>query len=160
MSSRACVSPLLSALVFAVSPFAAGQTTPIRAAGLWELKHVGGGGTVIGTQTLCVSAASEARVSLFGQIALNVNCSKYAVAKAGENWTFDFVCGPSAMRSTSKGTVSGDFTSAYQVEMTESDGTMELARTIQATHQGTCPAGVAPGTLRDETGKTVTNILD
>jgi hypothetical protein len=31
--------------------------------------------------------------------------------------------------------------------MTESDGTVEQARTIKATHKGACPAGVAPGAL-------------
>lgn len=133
---------------------------PLRAAGLWELKNTGSGGTVIGTQRLCVSAASEAKTNLFGQIALNVNCSKYEAVQSGNNWTFEFVCGPAEMTSTSKGTVTGDFASAYTVEMTESDGTIQMARTIEGMHKGACPAGVAPGTLLDEKGQIITNILD
>ncbi len=115
---------------------------------------------MIGTQSLCVSAATEAKRNLFSQIALNANCSKYVTAREGDVWSFEFVCGPEEMTSTSKGTVSGNFVSAYTVEMTESDGSMDLSRTIQATRTGACPAGVAPGTLIDETGKTVTNTLD
>lgn len=160
---HALASAMLAAqfLLAAFCPaHAADPAAPLRAAGLWELKHIGGGGTVIGTQRLCVSAASEAKVNLFGQIALNVNCSKYEATESQGTWRFEFVCGPAAMTSTTKGTVSGDFDSAYTVEMTESDGTMESSRTIGATRMGDCPQGVAPGTLMDETGKILTNILD
>lgn len=152
------------AVAFGVPGPAAGAAdaapAPTRAPGLWELKHAGAGGTVIGTQTLCVSAASEAKVNLFGQVALNVNCSKYATARNGAKWSFEFACGPKEMQSISKGTVSGNLSTSYNLDMTESDGTIDMARTIQATHKGACPAGVKPGDLRDETGKTVTNILD
>jgi len=140
----------------AVSTTASGA--PIRAAGLWQLRNIGGGGTVIGTQQLCVDAASEEKASLFDQIARNTNCSKYVIAPADGAWSFEFVCGASGMTSTSKGTVSGDFTSAYKVEMTEGGGTMELSRTIEATRTGDCPSGVAPGTLLDEQGKAVADI--
>lgn len=131
---------------------------PMRAAGLWALKNLGGGGTVIGTQQLCVDAASEAKASLFDQIALNTNCSKYEIAPGNGGWAFEFVCGGGGMAATSKGVVTGDFTAAYMVEMTASDGTMELSRTIEASRTGDCPAGVSPGTLLDEEGKVVADI--
>lgn len=163
IARRRCLA-LLSVTTVTIFPSIAGANegppAPSRAAGLWELKHIGGGGTIIGTQTLCVSAASEARENVFDDIALNVNCSKYARSLAGGVWTFEFVCGPADMTSTTKGTISGDFASAYKVEMTESDGTMEMSRTIQATHKGACPAGVEAGTLMDDTGKIITNTLE
>ncbi len=64
------------------------------------------------------------------------------------------------MVSTSKGTISGDFVKAYRIEQIESDGTMELKRTIEATHAGACPAGVKPGDLMDDKGTKVANILE
>jgi hypothetical protein len=131
---------------------------PRRADGMWALKNVGGGGTVIGTQQLCVDAGSEAKASLFDQIARNTNCSKYEIARAGGGWSFEFVCGASGMTSTSKGQVSGDFATSYKVEMTEGDGTMELSRTIEARRTGECPAGVSPGTLLNEQGAVVADI--
>ncbi len=131
---------------------------PQRAAGLWELRNVGGGGQIIGTQTLCVDAASEEKASVFDQIARNTNCSKYEITPDGTAWSFEFVCGGEGLASTSKGTVSGDFATSYRVEMTEDDGTMTLSRTIEATRTGDCPAGVAPGTLRDEQGNVVADI--
>lgn len=131
---------------------------PRRAAGLWELKNLGGGGSVIGTQTLCVDDASEEKASLFDQIARNTNCSKYEITPGGGTWSFEFVCGGEGFISTTKGEASGDFTGSYRVEMTDSDGTSEMSRTIEATRAGDCPAGVAPGTLRDEQGKVVADI--
>jgi hypothetical protein len=131
---------------------------PKRADGRWELRNVGSGGTVIGTQFLCVDAASEEKASLFDQIARNANCSKYDIASADGGWKFEFVCGGGGMTSTSKGAVTGDFASAYKVEMTESDGTVEMGRTIEAKHAGDCPAGTTPGTLTDENGKVIADV--
>lgn len=131
---------------------------PRRAAGFWELKNIGGGGTVLGTQRLCVSDASEERASLFDQIARNTNCSKYEIKPDRDTWSFEFVCGGEGLTSISKGMVSGDFLTAYQLEMTDSDGTMELSRTIEASRKGDCPAGVAPGTLLDEQGGVIADI--
>jgi hypothetical protein len=123
------------------------STIPNRADGLWEFRHAGGAGTDIGTQTLCVAEGTDDTENVFSLIALNGNCSKYEIARAGDAWAFEFVCGSSEMTSTSKGTVRGDFSSAYTVEMTESDGTVEQVRTIKAARKGPCPADVAPGTL-------------
>lgn len=133
---------------------------PKRAAGNWELKHVGGGGTVIGTQFLCVDGASEEKAPLFDQIAKNVNCNKYETARVASGWTFDFSCGSGGMVANTQGSASGDFSSSYRVEMTESDGSVTLERIIEAKRLGDCPAGVAPGTLKDEEGRTVADITN
>lgn len=133
---------------------------PKRADGYWELHNIGGGGDVVGTQFLCIGGGSEERRSLFDQIARNVNCSKYDIARAGAGWTFDFSCGAAGMISTSKGTVSGDFARAYRIEQTEGDGTVELKRTVEAQHAGACPSGAKPGDLFDEKKSLIANILD
>lgn len=131
---------------------------PKRAAGNWELKHLGGGGSVIGIQFLCIDSASEEKAPLFDQIAKNINCGKYETTRAGSVWTFDFSCGPAGMTAETKGSASGDFAASYRVEMTESDGSMTLERTVEAKRVGDCPAGVAPGILRDEEGRTIADI--
>ncbi len=133
---------------------------PKRADGYWALKNVGGGGTVIGTQHLCVGGNSEERGSIFDQIALNVNCSTYDFKQTGAGWEFTTVCGKTPMVSTSKGKISGDFAKSYRVEMTVEEDGLTLSRTIEASNGGACPAGVAPGDLMDEKGSKVTNILN
>lgn len=112
----------------------------------------------MGTQQLCVDASSEEKASVFDQIARNTNCSKYEIVPGEEAWSFEFVCGPAGMTLTTKGTVEGDFASSYKVEMTESDGSMEMSRTIEASHTGDCPATVTPGSLLDEQGAFVADI--
>lgn len=133
---------------------------PRRADGYWALKNVGGGGTVIGTQHLCVGGGSEERASVFDQIALNVNCSTYDTKQTDAGWEFDIVCGKPPMVSENKGKISGDFAKSYRVEMTVKEENITLSRTIEASNGGACPAGVAPGDLMDEKGSKVTNILN
>lgn len=47
----------------------------------------------------------------------------------------------------------------YSIELAENDGTMEMKRTVQARHVGSCPSGVAPGDLMDDAGKKIANTL-
>ena len=136
------------------------KRAPKRADGYWALKNVGSGGTVIGTQHLCVGRDSEERGSIFDQIALNVNCSTYDFKRTDAGWNFETVCGRAPMVSDTKGTISGDFAKAYKIEMTAKEGDFTQSRTIKASNEGACPAGVIPGDLMDENGKKVTNILN
>lgn len=144
----------------------AGQITrtskgaPKRADGYWALKNVGGGGTVIGTQYVCVGANSEERGSILDQIALNVNCSTYEVKATETGSEFHIVCGKPPETSETTGKVSGDFAKAYKVEMTVKESDLTQTRTIDASNGGACPAGVAPGDLMDDKGKKVANILN
>jgi hypothetical protein len=133
---------------------------PKRADGYWALKNIGGGGTVIGTQHLCVGGNSEERGSVFDQIALNVNCSRYDFKQSDAGWEFDTMCGKAPMVSEAKGKISGDFAKSYTVEMTVTEDGLTLSRTVEASNGGTCPAGVAPGDLMDDKGSKVTNILN
>ena len=57
-------------------------------------------------------------------------------------------------------TISGDFATAYTIEMTAKEGDFTQRRTIKASNDGACPAGVMPCDLTDENGKKVTNILN
>ena len=133
---------------------------PKRADGYWALKNIGGGGTVIGTQHLCVGGDSEERGSIFDQIALIVNCSTYDFKRTDAGWDFNTVCGKAPMVSEAKGKISGDFAKSYKVEMTVKEDAVTQSRTIEARHGGACPAGVAPGDLMDEKGGKITNILN
>jgi hypothetical protein len=62
------------------------------------------------------------------------------------------------MISEAKANISCEFVKAYRVEMTVTEGDVTQRRTIEASHRGACPAGVAPGDLVDESGKKVGNI--
>lgn len=155
---------MLAALALATCRSEAAPLTakgaPKRADGYWALENVGGGGTVIGTQHLCVGGDSEERGSVFDQIALNVNCSTYEFKPSAAGWAFDFVCGKPPMVSKSKGKITGDFAKSYKVEMTVEEDGLTLSRTIDASNGGACPAGVKPGDLMDEKGAKITNILN
>jgi hypothetical protein len=168
-SSIVMVSVVFAALTLAPCRSESGAASPIartskgapkRADGYWALKNIGGGGTVIGTHHLCVGGTSEERGSVFDQIALNVNCSRYDFKEPDAGWDFHFVCGKAPMVSESKGKISGDFAKSYKVEMTVTEDGLTLSRTVEASNGGPCPAGVTPGDLMDEKGSKVTNILN
>lgn len=133
---------------------------PKRANGYWALKNIGGGGTVIGTQHLCVGGDSEERGSVYDQIALNVGCSTHDFKRTDAGSEFHTVCGKAPMVSETKGRISGDFARSYKVEMTVTEDGVTLSRTVEASNGGGCPAGVAPGDLMDEQGRKVANILN
>jgi hypothetical protein len=134
---------------------------PKRADGYWELKHIGSGGTMIGTQFLCIGGDAEERGTVFDGIAIkNSNCGKYEIKRNGAAWDFAFVCGAAPMLAETSGKVSGDFTYRYTIKMQAKEGDLSQSRTIEARNGGACPAGVAVGDLMDEQGKKVTNTLN
>lgn len=133
---------------------------PKRADGYWGLKIIGRSGSVMGSQFLCIAGDAEERRSVFDGVAMNINCSKYEIKRNGATWDFAFVCGSAPMLAETMGTVSGDFTAAYKIEMQAKEGDFSQSRTIEASNGGACPTGAAPGDLMDDRGKKVTNTLN
>ena len=123
----------------------------------------------MGTQNLCVSEATEARFSAFDQITqeqlLGYKCSRADFHKADNGWAFDVACdsGISASEGggivTSKGTISGDLRSMYEVHMTVQQAGESHSGLIRAQHTGSCPSGRKPGDLVIDGAETV-NVLE
>jgi hypothetical protein len=105
--------------------------------------------------------------SAFDQITqaplLGYTCSKTDFRPAAGGWTFDVACDtgiPAALGGgivTSKGTISGDISTAYDIQLSVTQAGRTPKSTIKAAWKGPCPAGRKPGDL--VSGSTVVNVL-
>ena len=137
---------------------------PKRRSGWWEFTA----DTVRGRQNMCVTEATEAVVSAFDQITqaplLGYNCSKTDFHKSGSGWAFDVACDtgiPAAIGGgvmTSKGTISGDIRTRYEVQMSVAQAGVTRNGTVKAEWKGACPAGRKAGDLVID-DSTIVNVL-
>ncbi|HKS84095.1 MAG TPA: DUF3617 family protein [Pseudolabrys sp.] len=143
---------------------------PTRKAGLWELKMEFQGRN-LPTQLMqqCTDAASDRLMTLnFGGTAER-NCQKRDIHNNGATITVDSVCSFGNMTTTSHAVVSGDFNSAYtvQINSTRQGGRPvpgaapggESHMTIAAKWLGPCAAGQRPGDVMMGNGMKM-NVLD
>ena len=169
MRRRAAVFALVAVNILpAAAAFAADM--PARKPGLWELKTEFQGRAVPArTMRQCIDAATDKLMNAnFGGPAQQA-CSKHDVRESGGVITIDSVCKFGEATSTSHAVVSGDFNSAYTVEITSTraggrplPGVAAGAAThmkLAATWVGPCAAGQRPGDMIMGNGMTV-NILD
>lgn len=135
---------------------------PTRAPGLWSQTMTLG--DYAQTSKLCLDAAAEKQVSLWGQGVSG--CKPGPVQRTADGWSFSSSCdmGEGGV-TTTHGTVKGDFAKAYRVEAqstTTGAATAQMngdhAMIIDAVNEGPCPAGFAPGDLEVAGGVKV-NIL-
>jgi hypothetical protein len=141
---------------------------PRRKDGWWEFSSVTSTGRTVGTQNLCVTAATEAVFSSFDQITqerlIGTKCSKAEFTQESGAWKFDTACDtgiPAAIGGgivTSVGTLSGDLTSKYSIELTVKQGGETNHGKITAAWKGRCPAQRKAGDL-EVNGVLQTNIL-
>ena len=109
---------LAAVLTFAAPAFA--LDLPTRKAGLWEIKMEFQGHSRLPMQTMkqCTDASSDKLMTYnFGGSAER-NCPKRDISSSGGVITIDSVCNFNGTTSTSHAVVSGDFNSAYTVEVT------------------------------------------
>jgi hypothetical protein len=128
---------------------------PVRKAGLWEhsMQTMG----VTQTSRLCLDAETDANVALWGQQAsAESGCEQNSFTPTGGGYAFVSVC-PDGQggKVTSRGTITGDFNSAYKMEATtttsgssmpQANGEMKMVMT--ATWKGPCPEGMEPGDMQ------------
>ena len=162
------------AVIAAVMLFAAPAIAldlPARKPGLWELKMTFQGNSRLPVQTMkqCTDASSDRLMTYnFGGSA-EKNCQKQDISRSGNSIVIDSVCSFGGLIATSHAVVSGDFNSAYTVEVTsQREGgrpipgvspTGEMHMTIAATWLGACAAGQRPGDIIMSNGVTM-NVLD
>lgn len=135
---------------------------PKRKLGLWT-QTVSSAGTAQ-SMKICLDAATEAKMTAWGQAVGQDTCTKNRVAPApGGGWAIDSECElGEAGHIVSKGVITGDFNTAYEGKITSTttgaamaqmNGTRET--TIGAKWEGPCPADMTPGDIRLANGMTM-----
>ena len=126
-------------------------TLPRRKPGLWA--HTINAEGVSQTMKLCIDADTDAKMTVWGQAASKEMCAKNVVTVVPGGYAFESECDMGQMgRTSGKGTVTGDFNSAYTVKTTstttgssmpQANKTSEM--TLTAKWEGACPAGMKGG---------------
>jgi len=162
-------SAIVLALLLSISP-AFTLDIPTRKAGLWELKmEFEGRNLPAQIMQQCTDAATDKLMNLnFGGTAER-NCQKRDVRNNGGTITVDSVCQFGDTTTTSHAVVSGDFNSAYtvQINSTRQGGRpipgvapgAESHMTIAAKWLGPCAAGQKPGDVMMGNGMRM-NVLE
>jgi hypothetical protein len=156
-------------LFLSASP-AAALDLPTRKAGLWELKmEIQGHNLPTRLMQQCTDAATDRLMTFNFGGASERSCQKRDVRNNGGTITVDSVCTFGEATTTSHAVVSGDFNSAYtvQVDSTRNGGRPipgagpggETHMTIAAKWLGPCVAGQKPGDVMMGNGMKM-NVLD
>ena len=163
-------SLIFLAAALMVSASARAAELPTRKAGLWDIKMEFQGRHLPAQQMKqCTDATSDKLMTYnFGGSA-EKNCQQQNISASGGTITIDSVCNFAGMKTTSHAVVSGDFNSAYTVEVTSKrEGGRpipgvapggETHMMIAAKYVGPCAAGQRPGDIVMSNGMTM-NVLD
>jgi hypothetical protein len=121
------------------------EAAPHLKAGLWEITVE----DMPARARSCIDDKTQAESAALGQGLDRRNCSKSDWNRIPGGIAFSFDCDNDGTRVTSKGTVTGDFNSAYRMEadasMTKDGVTQTAKQVIDARYIGVCPAGMKPG---------------
>ena len=150
--------------------FALALDVPTRKAGLWKLKmEFQGRNLPAQLMQQCTDASTDKLMTLNFGGAADRNCQKRDVHNNGGTITVDSVCSFGEATTTSHAIVSGDFNSAYtvQISSTRQGGRPipgaapggESRMTISAKWLGPCVAGQKPGDVMMGNGMKM-NVLD
>jgi hypothetical protein len=128
--------------------------TPVRKAGLWEMKMVRTGSPIPGmTMQHCTDETTDKEMSTGLAPASNEVCSKHEIDKTATGYVTDSVCSAGGVSVTSHSDITGDFNSAYTVKTTShSEGgpagaPRETTVTIEAKWLGACKPDQKPGDI-------------
>lgn len=159
---------MIAGLLIATAPALAADL-PTRKAGLWEIQMEFQGRSKLPVQSMkqCTDAAADKLMTLnYGGAAQH--CSKQDISNSGGTIVIDSVCSFGGNTSTSHAVVSGDFSSAYTVDVvSKREGAApsgqraygESHMKIAAKWVGPCAAGQKPGDVIMSNGMTM-NVLD
>lgn len=138
---------------------------PQRRAGLWEQTITVGEMTQ--STRICLDAATDEQLSMFGQQGGDDACRQQAMTRVGDQWRFTSVCDMgSGGTVTTEGAATGDFQTRYEVtartrtegaDVPQMNGEHEMR--MVAAWQGPCPEGMRPGDMTMPGGMTV-NVLE
>ena len=160
---------IVVALLVSASP-ALALDMPTRKAGLWELKmEFAGRNLPAQLMQQCTDASTDKLMTMNFGGAAERNCQKRDVQNTGGTITVDSVCQFGDATTTSHAVVSGDFNSAYTVQINSTrqggrpmPGTApggESHMTIAAKYLGPCANGQKPGDVMTGNGMKM-NVLE
>jgi hypothetical protein len=141
---------------------ASAQDMPKRKSGLWELKMSAAHGMVV---SHCVDQArDDALRQQVGRDLDAARCTRTNFQRSAAGLSFDSACEFNNSKMKSHTTITGDFNSAYKMEMrTTYDpplmGKSEGGMTIDAKWVGACKPGQRPGDMVMPGGMTM-NVYD
>ncbi|EAQ35124.1 hypothetical protein NB311A_14550 [Nitrobacter sp. Nb-311A] len=145
------LSIFLPLLLLCAAPALAEVQLPLRKAGLWDIKvkHEGGRMPPVMVQQCTSEAVDREFTSDFAPSAKQ-NCSKADIQKNATGYVMDSVCTMAGTTVTAHGETSGDFNSAYTVNVTSHSEGGKLGKqdnkiTIAAKWTGPCKKGQKPG---------------
>ncbi len=138
---------------------------PSRKPGLWKQTVSTSGMQQV--SSICLDKAAEAKLSVWGAGASQDMCQQTDIKPVPGGFVFSSSCDMgSGGKTTSQGTVTGDFNSSYKVDVqstTEGAGAPQMngphKMTMEATWEGPCPADMKPGDMALANGMKM-NMLD
>jgi hypothetical protein len=160
---------VIAAVLLLAAP-ASALDMPTRKAGLWAITmEFQGRSMPVQTMKQCTDASSDKLMTTNFGGAAERDCSKQDVKNSGGTITIDSVCKYGGATSTSHAVVTGDFNSAYTVDITSTrEGGQPIPGTtpgrethisLSAKWVGPCAAGQKPGDIVMGNGMTI-NVLD
>lgn len=162
---KAASAPAASQAAKAVAPAAGPAAMPSRKPGLWKQTVSASGMQQV--SRICLDKIVEARLAVWGAGASKDMCHQTSITPAPGGWAFTSSCDMgSGGKTTSQGTVTGDFNSDYRVETqstTEGAGAPQMngvhRMTMEATWEGPCPVDMKPGEMALANGMKI-NMMD
>ena len=137
-----------------VTSMARADELPTRKPGLWEIRLVDAASKAAGmTMQQCTDAATDKDLTSNLSPMAKQTCSKNDVRKTAAGYMADAVCTVNGMSMTSHSDVTGDFNSAYTVQVTSKTGDApsgaprETTMTVEAKWLGPCKPGQKPGDI-------------
>jgi len=127
---------------------------PTRKPGLWEIRMLDAATKAAGmTMQQCTDAATDKDLTSNLSPMAKQTCSKNDVKKTAAGYMTDAVCTVNDMSMTSHSDVTGDFNSAYTVQVTSkvsgtsAGGPRETTMTVEAKWLGPCKPDQKPGDI-------------
>lgn len=161
---RAVVGVLWAGLVLAGcgSPEAArpsGEAIPARAPGLWRETVTTDGTTQV--QRFCLDRAAARRLNLVGDELAPFACDVDRQWRTGDGWGYEYRCDMSSYgRQHHRGAARGDLATWFSLQETAVVEDAEFPKangrhetTIEARHEGPCPAGMRGGDVLLDNGE-------
>jgi Protein of unknown function (DUF3617) len=166
---RTLISAVAATLAAALALPALAQDLPKRKSGLWEInidssnaRSKGGKERVM---TQCVDQSRDDAFRQMGQQMERENkCTRTNIQRTPNRLSFESACDFGSMKTTSQTVITGDFNTAYKMEIhSRYDppmmGLAEGATIIDARWTGACKAGQRPGDVTMAGGVTM-NVYD
>lgn len=133
---------------------ASADELPTRKPGLWEIRMIDADTKAAGmTMQQCTDAATDKDLTSNLSPMAKQTCAKNDVRKTAAGYMTDAVCTVNGMSMTSHSDITGDFNSAYTVNVTsKASGTPanaphEMAMTVEAKWLGPCQPNQKPGDI-------------